>query len=195
MTTTTGVGVRRILFKEITAADVRKFRAESNDAATGGGARDLRLPYSEFDSIIQTMFPRSRSVTRRRNGVPTEVNVRVGDVTYMAQDSDEPVDVTVEMTWEPPTDARPREGRLPRVHEKLTLPEEGYGRVFFMLVQDENNRIGAHYAYEDDLRAGAWRTEVATPILKCLDDPDRKKKSVQGYLDYTTNHHFCHGVD
>jgi hypothetical protein len=33
----------RILYKEIVEGDLRKFRAESNDAATGGGARDLRF--------------------------------------------------------------------------------------------------------------------------------------------------------
>ncbi|GAB2652622.1 hypothetical protein GCM10027169_17100 [Gordonia jinhuaensis] len=194
MSGTAKVGVKRILYKEVTAADLRKLRAESNDAPNGGGARDLRLPYGEFDAVIEQMLPGVKTETRRRGGVPTDVEIRVGRVTYRA-DSASASEVTVDLHWEPPTDARNREGRLARVHDALSLPATGLGRVFLLLIQDENDHVNAFYAYEDDLRSGQWRPQVAKPILECLDDPNRKKRSVQGYIDYTTNKHFCHGVD
>ncbi|WP_167043502.1 hypothetical protein [Salinibacterium sp. ZJ454] len=196
MTVAMGVAAKRILFKEITAADIRKLRAESNDSKTGGGARDLRLPFSEFDGVIRQLLPRTVSTERRRNGRRVLVDIRVGSAKYYADASSSGTSRDIDLTWEPPTTVRPREGRIPRVHQSLNLPESGVGRVFFLLVQDESGVLGAHYAYEEDLRAGRWQADVAAPILRGMDDPSRPKRlSVQGYIDYTTNTQYCHGVD
>jgi len=62
-------GVKRIVYKEIVEGDFRKFKAESNDADTGGGARDLRFrPHDEFAKVFRELFPRSQQKTRKRDG-------------------------------------------------------------------------------------------------------------------------------
>lgn len=179
----------RILYREITDADIRKLLASANDSQTGGGARDLRFPYREFDDVMRHLLPRTKTANRRRGGVQVPVTVRVGQVKV----ANGP---TVELSWEPPTDARKTEGRIPTVHDHLSLPESGRGRVFLLLIQELGGDVRAYYAYEDDLRGGKWNPETASAILDCADDPDRRGRTiVQGYIDLIEGRDYCHGVD
>lgn len=50
------MAIAEILFHEIADGDVRKFNAESNDADTGGGARDLRFSL-RFEAVLDRFFP------------------------------------------------------------------------------------------------------------------------------------------
>src|SRR5690348_4533593 len=101
-------GVKRVVFMEIVPGDLRKFRAESNDSPSGGGARDLRFrPFEVFDEIFAKLFPGNRTEQRRRGGMTSDVEIRVGRLSW--QDSRGEYQ-SKEATFEPPTDVRPDEG-------------------------------------------------------------------------------------
>ncbi|PJN22390.1 hypothetical protein CG736_28150 [Kitasatospora sp. CB02891] len=105
-------------------------------------------------------------------------------------------EVEVDLEWESPTDARPTEGRISRIHQHFTLPQAGpeLGAAFFLILQHETE-IRAHYAYEQDLRKGGWNRELAQRILACKDDPTRRAgSSVQGYIDCVEELQHCHGI-
>lgn len=189
-------GVKRLVYKELQAGDYRKLTAQSNDATSGGGARDLRFPYNEFDGIFAKLLPGYREEQRRRRGALTHVTVRTGKVHLNAAGKGT---ATTEMVWESPTDARGSEGRLVRVHESdalAQLPHEPHpnDRVFVLFVQDDNNELRVHAAYESDLRKGAWAAAVATPMLKHLDGDRRQDRAVQGYIDFIDDFVYCHGL-
>ena len=72
-----------VVFKQLVEGDLRKFKAESNDADTGGGARDLRFrPYDRFDGAFERLFPVEELVPRRRNNKSTMVKVRKGRFVF-----------------------------------------------------------------------------------------------------------------
>lgn len=54
------MAIAEILFHEIADGDVRKFNAESNDADTGGGARDLRFSL-RFEAVLDRLGVRTIS--------------------------------------------------------------------------------------------------------------------------------------
>jgi hypothetical protein len=181
-----------LLYKVITAADVRKLQARSNDSGTGGGARDLRLPFARFDGVMSELLPQTRTEPRRRNGVVAETLVRYGTVRTNAGRP-------FELTWEPPTTARPHEGRLARVHAALTSPKDdpALGRVLLFLRKDTVG-VFASYAYEQELKdPKLWGRDFAAEILSSLDDPGRRgnRPSVQGHIDFTAGKHYRYGLD
>lgn len=189
--------VRRLIYKELLAGDYRKLAAESNDATTGGGARDLRFPFKEFDGVFAKLLPGSRVEQRRRKGHRVDILVRTGLVNIDLE--------TAEMVWESPTDARPSEGRIAKVHaspaasQLIKAGEDGTGadgkvnRIFVLLIQDDQGAIGVHYAVEEDLRNGDWAPSVARPLLTHLDDPNRRQdRAVTGYIDFADNFHYAH---
>ena len=47
-----------VIFKQIKPGDYRKLAAESNDAPTGGGARDFRFPSAPFAPVLEMFFPK-----------------------------------------------------------------------------------------------------------------------------------------
>ena len=200
-------GVRRLVYKELLPGDYRKLAGQSNDADTGGGARDLRFPYAEFDGIFARLLPGQRNLTRRRNGKRIDLAVRTGPV-LLDEEAPEGVRTTQEeMIWESPTDSRPREGRIAQVHaspaaQRLLLAREEMvtadgqpPRVFALFVQNDDGELSVHYAYEHELRAGAWAPAVARPMLEHLDNINRRRdRAVIGYIDFVTNIHYAHDV-
>lgn len=49
------MAIAEILFHEIVSGDIRKFNAESNDADSGGGARDLRFGL-RYGPVLNRLF-------------------------------------------------------------------------------------------------------------------------------------------
>lgn len=195
-------GVRRLVYRELLPGDYRKLMAESNDSPSGGGARDLRLPYSAFDGIFARLLPDERTELRRRGANRVEVKLRTGPVMVdFAYPTDAVIEVrTEEMVWENPTDARGSEGRIAKVHagrataELLTARDPDKGKAFALFVQDDNGELRVHYAFEADLRAGEWADAVATPILTHIDGERRHDRAVQGYIDFPNNFWYAHGL-
>lgn len=201
-------GVRRLVYKELLRGDYRKLAGASNDTPTGGGARDLRFPYKEFDGVFARLLPGEQVLPRKRGGQRVDITVRSGTVYLDEKLTDGSVVATpLEMLWESPTDSRATEGRIPRVHaspaaQQLLLARDQIPgvdgrppRVFALFIQDDNQELRVHYAYEHDLRAGEWAPAVARPILEHLDNVNRHPgRAVLGYIDFMNNVHYAHDV-
>lgn len=190
--------VARILYKEIVAGDLRKILAQSNDSNTGGGARDFRFgSYKKLLPVIRQMFPNKTKENRKRDGVNEEIDVFQGEFfwrNHMGQ---------VERKnsyFEPPTDVRPSEGRIARVHEydcfdTSRVPKGGEGnRVLLLLVQLGDGSVWPYYAEEQTLRTkGKWDSVVAKELLDCLDAERAANRAVIGYRDFTNAGKYCNG--
>lgn len=183
-----------VVYKEIVEADLLKLLAQSNVTASGGGARDLRLPASTFRQAMHRIFTRPATGT---NGKP----VWEADVLYL--DTRGEAKTTVLVYWHS-TESRSREDRVARVHASPALggsrlPAQDRGRVFVLFMLFSDGTVRCEYAYEDDLRSGVWAEELSSAILNCVEDADatnaRRTKnlvSVQGHYDFADGTHFCH---
>lgn len=182
-----------VVYKEIVEADLLKLQAQSNITSSGGGARDLRLPANTFRDPMNRIF--ARQVVTSRGKV-----IRAADVVYL--DTQGRPKSTVLEYW-PPTNSRPREDRVSKVHAspalggQLPTPNNGRVLVLFMLFSD--GTVRCDYAYENDLRSGKWARELASAILECMRAADLKNVhrksslvSVQGYYDFEDGAHYCH---
>lgn len=183
-------GVKRVVFKELAEGDYRKFEAQSNDAETGGGARDLRFrPYDEFQVVFRALFPGVRKVRRRRNGQQSEIEIFVGRLHWSVggiSSSDEAV-------FEPPTDARPHEGRIPVVHRYKPLqdlPPQGSKKVVLLLIQRSDDTVWLELVPEDSLRSGDWEDRVAGPILDSLDAKRPANQVARGFVDLVARRNY-----
>lgn len=195
--TNTANSVSRILFKEIVDGDVRKIHADSNDSDTGGGARDFRFgSYADLQHIFQSMFPYPVQEPRRRSGVVGPVTIYSGRFYW-----EDPISGEVHNQvsyFEPPTDARPQEGRITKIHEHpclstVRMPISSVNnRVFLLLTQMDDGTVWPSYVEERTLRSvGTWASEITTKMLNCIDAPRRANQSVIGYYDFTTNDRYC----
>ena len=150
-----------VLFKQVLDGDVRKLAAESNDSPTGGGARDLRFPETPFRSVLNRFFPVVKTVSH--NGR----EVRSGRLVWH---HDNRTDVYEVECW-PPTDSRPTEARIARIHGLPPLLQVLEPRdedpVFIVLTLDSTSDFRADYARVSDL-ASRWRDEISSPIRRSL---------------------------
>ena len=190
--------VARILYKEILPGDLRKILARSNDSDSGGGARDFRFgAYQSVLPVIKEMFPETVTEARKRNGVTTYLPIFKGHFYWERTDGS--IDSRPSF-FEPPTDVRPSEGRIVRVHEygcfdtKL-IPSGGHGnRVLLLLIQRKDGKVWPHFAEEQSLRQpGLWDPAVANELLSCLDAPRNHGRATIGYRDFTSRSRYCNG--
>ena len=167
-----------ILFQQLRLATVLKAQGVSNDAPTGGGARDLRLrPYDRFQPFMERLLPETRTQSRQDGG---EVTIRYGLATW--GDGSE----TREIKYWPPTNARPREGRIAQISSLLPLavpPEDVEGSVI-LFVRDEDGLIWVRYATDEGLRDSL--PEVGDSIRDCLGNATENRIAT-GYIDLTPN--------
>lgn len=175
------------VYKEIVAGDLRKLVAESNDSKTGGGARDLRLPWKTFRPIMHRIFTKDAI---GRGGKP----IRTADITYL-DEHDKPQHT--ELSYWPPTDSRPTEDRIAKVHLSPALggqlPATDKGRFFVVFTKFDDGSVRCDYAYEDELKKkGAWATEASSQFLNCMASARHSKRTVQGYYDFIDGTGFCH---
>lgn len=183
-----------LVYKEIGPGDMRKLLAQSNDSATGGGARDLRVPWRTFRPVMHRIFTETVEGKGSRQ-------IRTARVTY--KDGSSLRQTTLEY-W-PATASRPAEDRVSKVHSNPALaggqlPAEDKGRVFLLFIKWNNGEVRCYYAYENDLKTpGKWGAEVRQAILGCMADTDLKNASragsplsVQGYYDFLDGTVHCH---
>jgi hypothetical protein len=174
----------RALFKIVLAGDVRKINAESNDAPTGGGARDIRFSHRLFEPVVVKMFPK---VVGAHGTKRAQLAIRVGTLRYY---DDKGQSHTKDIEYWPPTDARRGEGRVARVPEIPPLAAKHYpqsqGAVFYLLIQGSDGTITAHFASEQSLRMrGVWNPWVAESILTSLAEAPGNV-SARGWVDWPT---------
>ena len=194
-TATNPTGVARILYKEVAAGDLRKIVAESNDSDTGGGARDFRFgEFTRLEPIIRKMFPRTLTERRRRDRSNVTIEIFRGTFHWDFNGIEE----HKEVDFEPPTTARPREGRITRVHEQPSFASEripvfGAGnKVLLVLVQRNDGSVWPHFIEERSLEnPGAWDPRVARELLGCIRAQRAANRVVVGYKDFTTGEGYC----
>jgi hypothetical protein len=190
-------GVARIFYKEIVEGDVRKMKAESNDSHTGGGARDFRFgDYEKLEPIMEKLFPEGAVLKRKRDGQQVDVEIRRGRFYWNFDGKEE----SKEVEFEPPTTARPREGRITRVHEQPcfapeTIPNFDTGnKVLLLLVQRNDGTVWPYFIQESSLSVpGLWDKQVAQTILTCIEAKRPANRAVIGYRDFVTGDAYCNG--
>lgn len=183
-----------LVYKEIGPGDMRKLLARSNDSSTGGGARDLRLPWRTFRPVMCRIFTETAVGKGGRE-------IRTARVTYKEKGS---LRKTTLEYW-PATTSRPAEDRVSKIHSNPALaggrlPDQGRGRVFLIFIKWSNEEVRCYYAYENDLKTpGKWDSEVRQAILGCMSDTDLRNSgrtgqalSVQGYYDFLDGTVYCH---
>lgn len=191
--------ISRVLWKEIKQGDRRKFSATSNDdSSAGGGARDLRFRGGDdLDAIVEAMFPRRKTVMRRREGQSQPLVQHEGDLAWIDEMTDgSRVERSQVAAMEPPTTARPGEWRLTRVHTYPPLAEKipaqpSTGRLFLLLVQTTSGEIWPLFVDEDTLRTGnGWQIAFRRHIIKCLNRPIRQRRTILGYFEANTGREY-----
>lgn len=184
--------VVRLVVREIVPGDRRKFTATSNDVDTGGGARDLRFrPEEKFRPVFARMFPSTKLVRAKRDGVETRIQINVGEVRW--RDASDPGRPPVERSGEaeiwPPTTARPREMRLIRVHRygftSLLPPVQGEGKSVMMLIQEAQGVVRVRFTTERSIREGNWHRLIKPFLLRWLESNSRS-----GFLDLESGEEF-----
>jgi len=190
--------ITRILYKEIVAGDLRKILAQSNDSDTGGGARDFRFgSFKQLLPVIELMFPNKVKENRKRNGATDQIDVFQGEFFWQNELGNiEHKD----SFFEPPTDVRPAEGRISRVHEygcfdTRHIPKGGIGnRVLLLLIQLNDGSVWPYFAEEKTLRIpGKWDPVVAKELLDCMDAQRAANRAVIGYRDFSNTGRYCNG--
>jgi hypothetical protein len=191
--------VARILYKEIVEGDRRKIEAKSNDADTGGGARDFRFgAFKQLLPVVANMFPEPIAEKRKRDGAVADTQVLRGQF-FWQNEVDGPVQQKASF-FETPTDVRPSEGRIARVHEYPCfnldrIPKPTFdNRVLLLLVQRHDGSVWPHFVEERSLRTPReWDEAVAAQILQCLDARRQEGRAVIGFKDFISGASYCNG--
>ena len=87
-----------------------------------------------------------------------------------------------EIEYWPPTEARPREGRIGRISTlpPLADPPPNIEGAVILFVQDDEGIIWVRYATAEELEASM--PQVSKPIQECLANA-RPRKIASGYID------------
>lgn len=180
----------RVLYREIVQGDFRKFEAKSNDSDSGGGARDLRFrPYDKLKATVDLMFP----VTTTETTSQRTIQVAKGEFKW--QDANGVVQ-SKDAFFYPPTDARPNEGRLARVHTYPCFtdkhPPTTMGRILVLLTQLPDGSVWPSFATEQDMLTNPlWNQTVAKALLGCLHAKRGSNKVATGFYDFQSQLGFC----
>jgi hypothetical protein len=187
-------GPQRLLYKRFLLGDDRKIESRSNNAKTGGGARDVRFgPWEKFEGIVKVMFPEPTIETTSRKNPQTgnyarhRAVVHVGTLLY--QDDHGAFARMPVKFWEP-TSARGFEGRLARAGKLPpfcpgTMPA-GKGSVFMLLAQDADRMLEGTWVTEHALRnREGWYKPFQQALVDALDEASAKQ-NVRGFIDLQT---------
>lgn len=173
---------------------MRKLLGQSNDTASGGGARDLRLPWRAFRPVMHRIFTETVELKSGRQ-------IRTAKVSYKTSSG---THATTTLEYWPATESRPSEDRVSKVHDSPALaarfPAQDKGRVFVLFIRWNDGTATCHYAYEDDLRTTKlWAAEVRNVILGCMSDTDLKyanrshnPAATMGFYDFLDGTGYCH---
>lgn len=171
-------GVKLIIYKKIVPGDFRKFRAESNDAPTGGGARDLRFsPANEFMPQFNRMFK-----------TPGVEGTLTGELYWHGLP---PSNVIIHQ----PTNARPNEVRIGTVHQCFPaqiLPADSEDCIL-LLVLDNDDHVWPFFTTEYSLQHDRWHHAVRDPILRGLGAPRGERITPMGYVDIENGREWNNG--
>lgn len=175
-TQSNGLNVSLVIYKKIVEGDLSKFTATSNITQSGGGARDLRFsPSTEFFPAFQRMFTQSGSVLRGyfswANHTDTEVEVH------------------------PPTNARPNEVRIGKIHEcfpQNVIPNNATDCIL-LIVLDSAGKVFPYFTSQFSLIHDNWHPAIKDPILEGLNAQRSSKTTAMGYVDIENGRSYTNG--
>jgi hypothetical protein len=169
-----------LFFKQMMEGDIKKYRAESNVAPTGGGARDLRVsPVELFQPALQQMF----------NQPGPELSVTQGPVAWRTKARG--VEYTTIELW-PPTNARRRELRISKFYDvggwdvsesRFARESKAGNRCFYVLEMDRAGVVWARILWEKDLNKE--QPEVASFVRQQISETPTHQ-AVRGVVDLLT---------
>lgn len=174
--TANDLNVSLVIYKKIVDGDLRKFTATSNITQSGGGARDLRFnPASEFFPAFQRMF--------KQNGFTLK-----GYFSWVDH-----ADTEVEI--HPPTNARPNEIRIGRIHEcfpQNVIPNNAEDCIL-LIVLDGTNKVCPYFTSQYSLKHDNWHPAIKEPILEGLNAQRSAKTTAMGYVDIENGRSYTNG--
>lgn len=172
----TNLNVKIVIYKKIVEGDLSKFTATSNITPSGGGARDLRFsPATEFFPIFQRMFTRNGPVL---NGYFSWANYQ---------------DTEVEI--HPPTNARPNEVRIGKIHECFPdkfIPIDASDCIL-LIVLDGTGKVWPYFTSQQSLIYDDWHPAIKEPILEGLTAQRSAKTTPMGYVDIENGRSYTNG--
>lgn len=153
-----------VLCHEITEADIRKINASSNDAQTGGGARDLRFSL-DYKPCLDRLFP--EDVTREGR-----TPYRIGLFEHYDRAGKKTVE-KLRYAFQP-TNARPNEIRIAQINKVnffLDIPSlgEGDGILFMAFMRKRSGLPQAQYLTEKQIGAPGSNPIIAAAMRDALD--------------------------
>ncbi len=180
-----------IVFRQILDGDRLKFIAQSNITDSGGGARDLRFrSWDKMEQTLRKLFPNSRTEKRKR-AADNALEVYTGNLNWLDKNGKH---VWKEAALEPPTDARPNEARITRVHEfdcfTINQPAEGSGRLIALFVQKDDGSVWPYVITERSLEHDNWNRAVADFLLSALNAARRESNAAYGFIDFDSSEKF-----
>ena len=171
------IGVKLVIYKRIGEGVLRKFSATSNISPSGGGARDLRFnPAEEFFPAFQKMFQADADGILRgqffwTNHPPTEAEIH------------------------PPTNSRPNEVRIGKIHEcfpQEVIPNNSTDCVL-LIVLDDSGQVYPHFTSLESLRHQGWHPAVKDPIIAGLTAQRNARTTAMGYVDIENERSYTNG--
>lgn len=177
--TSAKLAVCRVVFLLLKEGDFRKLRGQANDAPGGGGARDLRFsPVDKFWPIFEEMFPYRKKSNRGR------------EILYGPAEWRSNGETRAELEVWAPTEARPNECRLAKVHSygfaRLATRDPTSGDGVLMLFQLSNGVVRVHFTTETSLRTDPWHAAIRDIAVKWFDD----SRSSAAFRDFETQQEF-----
>lgn len=170
------LNVRLVIYKKIVEGDLSKFTATSNITQSGGGARDLRFnPAGEFYPAFKRMFPQNGSVLH-------------GYFSW-SNHSDTVVEI------HPPTNARPNEVRIGRIHEcfpQNVIPNDARDCIL-LIVLDSTGKVCPYFTSQFSLMHDNWHPAIKDPILEGLNAQRNAKTTAMGYIDIENGRSYTNG--
>lgn len=157
------MAIAEVLCHEITDADIRKINAASNDAQTGGGARNLRFSI-DYVPCLDRFFPEEITY---EGGTP----YRIGMFEHYDASGKRTTEC-VRYAFQP-TEARPREVRIAQINKLdffLDLPElsGGDGILFMALIRKTDGIPQAQYLTERQIEAEGSNPVIAAAMRRAL---------------------------
>lgn len=157
------MAIAEVLCHEITEADIRKINATSNDALTGGGARDLRFSI-DCAPCLNRFFPQEVSYEGH-------TPYRIGEFEHYDARGNRTVEL-VRYAFQP-TDARPREVRIAQISKLgffLDLPEinENDGVLFMAFIRKTDGIPQAQYLTERQIAADGGNPIICAAMREAL---------------------------
>lgn len=173
---TNNLDVKLVIYKKIVEGDLSKFTATSNITPSGGGARDLRFsPAAEFFPVFQRMFTQGGAILR-------------GCFSWI----DHP-DTEVEI--HPPTNARPNEVRIGRIHECFpdeVIPNDALDCIL-LIVLDSTGKVSPYFTSQYSLIHDNWHPAIKNPILEGLNARRNANTTAMGYVDIENGRSYTNG--